>query len=137
MNAAIPAVHLTLLTADLDPSLSRWLWLVKWLLALPTTSSCGCVRGSEHDGLLLDPVHGRYPRPLFDLAIGLNRWVLRVVAYAALLTDVYPVFRLDQEVANPEPRPEHGTRPGPAFRPRTGRARWTRTRPRRPMPRPP
>ncbi|MDD0857782.1 DUF4389 domain-containing protein [Arthrobacter alpinus] len=39
---------------------------------------------------------GRYQRPLFDLIMGINRWIYRVASYTLLLRDEYPPFRLDQ-----------------------------------------
>jgi len=98
--------------------LSRGLVLVKWwLLALPQylvigvflgggwlTWRAGDGRVTGAPGLISVLVlvaavallfTGRYPRAIFDFVLGLNRWVLRVAAYAALMTDAYPPFRLD------------------------------------------
>ena len=99
--------------------LSRGLVLVKWwLLAIPQYAIVSIFvggggwfnRASSGIGLidLLVLVAGvallftgRYPAGIFDLVVGLNRWALRVAAYAGLMTDRYPPFRLDQGSMEP------------------------------------
>jgi hypothetical protein len=52
----------------------------------------------------------RYPKVLYDLVIGIDRWAIRVYAYVLLLRDDYPPFRLDMGSREPEPSaaPESG-----------------------------
>lgn len=87
-------------------------WVKWWLLAIPHWLVVGALLGGGWGedagpalglvgalvliagGFLL--VRNTYPQNLFDLVMGLNRWSLRVAAYAALMTDAYPPFRLDQ-----------------------------------------
>ena len=129
------ALRTTDYPADLDvdypEQLSRGLVLVKWwLLAIPQLIVVGVLAGSwsgSNDrghlvaggligaltlaaGLLL-LFTGRYPRPLFDLLVGLDRWVFRVLAYVTLMTDAYPPFRLDQGPSEPGPAPGAPTAP--------------------------
>ena len=67
---------------------------------------------------------GRYPRPMFDLLMGLNRWVFRVAAYATLMRDEYPPFRLDMGGSEPTAAAVTGARqsepPGSAQEGTTG-----------------
>ena len=88
--------------ASTDPDgLTRWLWLVKWLLLVPHLVVlvflwvAFCAVGIVAFFAIL--VTGRYPRALFDFVEGVLRWQNRVVAYAfTLVTDRYPPFRLGE-----------------------------------------
>jgi uncharacterized protein DUF4389 len=80
--------------------LSRALPLVKWLLIIPQALVVSVLSGTVLPALafvagLMLLFTGEYPRGLFDLVAGLNRWTHRVTAYSALMTDEYPPFRLD------------------------------------------
>jgi uncharacterized protein DUF4389 len=91
------AVHLTIPYPDARRELNRWLPLIKWLLAIPHyvvlwflgIAALCCVIFAWFAILLT----GRYPRSLFHFVVGVFRWLLRVAAYAFLLTtDRYPPF---------------------------------------------
>ena len=93
------------LDGELDPPLSRWLWLVKWLLVIPHVIVLAFLWIAFMVLWLVAFVAilitGRYPRAIFDFVMGMNRWVYRVGAYAALMTDAYPPFRLDMGAHDP------------------------------------
>jgi hypothetical protein len=124
------------LEVDYPESLSRGLVLVKWwLLAIPQYLIVGIFAGgawaswSGHGGTwghaasgglisLLVVISGfallftgNYPKSLYDFVLGMNRWVFRVIAYAALMTDDYPPFRLDSGGHEPPSEASHQESP--------------------------
>jgi hypothetical protein len=112
--------------ADLDVAyperLSRGtVWVKWWLLAIPHYVVVGLFAGGgflvagRFAGGLIDvlaliagvtlAVTRRYPKSIFEFVMGMNRWCWRVVAYASLMRDEYPPFRLDSGPDEPGAAP--------------------------------
>ena len=95
------------LNGRLDVPLSRWKWLVKWLLLIPHAFilvflwiSAVVLTVIAGFSILFT---GRYPRSIFDFNVGVMRWTWRVSFYAigAFGTDKYPPFSLQPDRSYP------------------------------------
>jgi Domain of unknown function (DUF4389) len=93
-------VHLEIEYPNVETDLSRWMPIVKWFLAIPHyivliflfIAAFFAVVAAWFAILFT----GRYPRSLFDFVMGVQRYFLRVVAYALILvTDKYPPFSFE------------------------------------------
>jgi hypothetical protein len=95
------------LEVEYPENLSRGLvWVKWWLLAIPHYVVINIISGGQRGpglatvlavfGAVGRLFKGQYPADIFTLVMGFNRWTLRVMAYAALMTDRYPPFRLEE-----------------------------------------
>ena len=91
------AVKLDIAYPDVQNDLNRFFPLIKWLLAIPHYIVLFALWIVSIPVVVVAwfaiLITGKYPRPLFDYIVNVQRWGLRVWAYVSLLaTDKYPPF---------------------------------------------
>jgi hypothetical protein len=110
-----PVEYPAKLTIEYPQNLNRWLVLVKWFLAIPHLliasvlggglgviwGRYGWQSGGVVNALVLIAgiillVTAKYPKTIFPIIIGMNRWAFRAYAYFFLVTDKYPPFRFEE-----------------------------------------
>ncbi len=96
----MPTTYLMHVDAEFQPELSRWLWLVKWVLRIPhyfvLVFLWIAFLATSIVVFFSILFTGRYPRSHFDFNVGVLRWSWRVhfYGYRALGTERYPPFTL-------------------------------------------
>jgi hypothetical protein len=89
------------LDIDHQEEYSRWMPLVKWLLAIPHYIVLLVLWIGAFFAILIawfaTLITGRYPRGLWDFVVGVTRWTTRVTAYVYLMVDPYPPFSLESD----------------------------------------
>jgi hypothetical protein len=107
------------LDVEYPAQLSRGLvWVKWWLLAIPHYLIVALIAGGPFPRVPLGALSAlglvagvalavtrRYPPSIFPIVVGLYRWCWRVAAYAALMRDEYPPFRLDTGPVETQPDP--------------------------------
>lgn len=88
----------TTLSITYPERLDRWAPLYKWILAIPhylVLVGLGLAAFAAFlGGFFAVLFTGEYPEGIRNFLVGVYRYALRVEAYAGLLTDTYPPFRL-------------------------------------------
>ena len=84
---------------------SRFMPLIKWLLAIPHYIAL-LVLGIGALVVIIISFFavlftGRWPEGMFNYVVGVHRWAFRVIAYTDLMVDPYPPFTLDDDPAYP------------------------------------
>jgi len=89
------------LDIDQQDEYSRFMPLIKWLLAIPHYIALIVLGIGAYIVAIISffavLFTGRYPEGMFNYMVGVHRWAYRVTAYVFLMVDPYPPFTLEDD----------------------------------------